>query len=71
MDYRGYEEGESKVYFVKSRQLMTIILRLDGSAPLESILEGTEHSEDGVVMDQEAILQYLSNLVQKGVLLLL
>jgi hypothetical protein len=70
MDYRGYEEGESKVYFVKSRQLMTIISRLDGSEPLESILEGTEQSEDGVDMNQEAILQYLSNLVQKGVLLL-
>jgi|SRR5437016_816897 len=69
MDYRGYSEGESKIYFVKSKRLMSILFRLDGSAPLETVLSGVAPEALGT-LQLKTVLDYLSMLVGKGVLVL-
>ena len=69
MDYRGYSEGESKIYFVKSKRLMSILFRLDGSAPLETVLSGGAPEALGT-LQLKTVLDYLSMLVGKGVLVL-
>jgi len=70
MDYRGYSEGESKIYFVKSKRLMSILSRLDGSAPLETVLSGGAPGEALGTLQLKTVLDYLSMLVGKGVLVL-